>query len=1012
MADVVVTAGRFRFREGRATVVLLTAVLLAVLLWSPTSRAQRAPGFVAGDGHGWSPDDLGNHRAIVTVTGRARVVHVVLPWRRPDADPEQKNLIVTDSAGRRVTNVRRGAISREQGEIWFEALTGPGRYFVYYLPYQLGGRPNYPTATYPAFVDSAASTWSTSGAADADVAAFESIDAFNAFAPMQVIATAAETSALVRSQAGKPFVVFPEDREHPIRMTRDLPLRWIEGGARSTFDAEARRGEYLAFQFGVYALDDVRGLSVHVTDLRADDGSTIAATAVSCLNTSGTSWDGTAFSRTLDIDRQHVAAVWCGIEVPDAARPARYTATASVQSPAATVDIGLRMTVLETSVADGGADEPEKQTRLRWLNSTLAQQNDVVAPYSPMTVRGSDVSVLGRTVTVGASGLPERVRTFFTPEMTSIGTTPTDVLAAPMTFAVATAEGPISWRPEGLRFIEKSPGTVRWQSTSTSDAVAMRVEAAMEFDGYVDLRVALTAVRDIALRDVQLEIPYARVAATYMMGLGQKGGRRPTSLDWRWDVAAKNQDGAWIGGINAGLFYSLRGHNYVRPLNTNFYRQGPLRLPPSWGNGGHGSISIDERGQAVSVRNHSGPLTMKAGDTQLFNVVLIVTPFHPLDTDFQWRTRFYHRYTDLAAIKATGATVVNVHHATPVNPWINYPFIAHREMKAYVDDAHQRGLKVKIYNTVRELSNRAYELFPLRSLGHEVFSSGAGGGSAWLQEHVGDDYIAGWFVPELKDAALLNSGMSRWHNYYVEGLSWLVRKVGIDGIYVDDVAYDRTTMKRVKRVLTQDGHSGIIDFHSANQFNERDGFINSAVLYLEHFPYVNRLWFGEYFDYQATSPEFWLTEVSGIPFGLMGEMLEGGGNPWRGMVFGMTNRLPWSENADPRPLWRAWDDFGMSGTTMTGYWAPSSPVRTGRTDVLATVYRKKSAALVALASWAPTDVNVQLTVDWRALGIDPAHATIEAPAIDHFQPGRRFGLSDRIPVSPGKGWLLVVRDSR
>ena len=356
--------------------------------------------------------------------------------------------------------------------------------------------------------------------------------------------------------------------------------------------------------------------------------------------------------------------------------------------------------------------------------------------------------------------------------------------------------------------------------------------------------------------------------------------------------------------------------------------------------------------------------------------------------------------------------MVNVHHATPVNPWINYPFIAHREMKAYVDDAHQRGLKVKIYNTVRELSNRAYELFPLRSLGHEVFSSGAGGGSAWLREHVGDDYIAGWFVPELKDAALLNSGMSRWHNYYVEGLSWLVRKVGIDGIYVDDVAYDRTTMKRVKRVLTQDGHSGIIDFHSANQFNERDGFINSAVLYLEHFPYVNRLWFGEYFDYQATSPEFWLTEVSGIPFGLMGEMLEGGGNPWRGMVFGMTNRLPWSENADPRPLWRAWDDFGMSGTTMTGYWAPSSPVRTGRTDVLATVYRKKSAALVALASWAPTDVNVQLTVDWRALGIDPAHATIEAPAIDHFQPGRRFGLSDRIPVSPGKGWLLVVRDSR
>ena len=71
-------------------------------------------------------------------------------------------------------------------------------------------------------------------------------------------------------------------------------------------------------------------------------------------------------------------------------------------------------------------------------------------------------------------------------------------------------------------------------------------------------------------------------------------------------------------------------------------------------------------------------------------------------------------------------------------------------MKAYIDSAHQLGLKVKIYNTVRELSNRAYETFPMRSLGHEIYSPGKGGGFSWLQEHVEDDYIAAWFVPEIK----------------------------------------------------------------------------------------------------------------------------------------------------------------------------------------------------------------------------------------------------------------------
>ena len=97
-------------------------------------------------------------------------------------------------------------------------------------------------------------------------------------------------------------------------------------------------------------------------------------------------------------------------------------------------------------------------------------------------------------------------------------------------------------------------------------------------------------------------------------------------------------------------------------------------------------------------------------------------------------------------------------------------------MKAYIDSAHQLGLKVKIYNTVRELSNRAYETFPMRSLGHEIYSPGKGGGFSWLQEHVEDDYIAAWFVPEIKDAAIVNSGNEPLAiNYYVEGMNWLIK---------------------------------------------------------------------------------------------------------------------------------------------------------------------------------------------------------------------------------------------
>ncbi|MGH7237597.1 MAG: glycoside hydrolase domain-containing protein, partial [Candidatus Saccharimonadales bacterium] len=329
---------------------------------------------------------------------------------------------------------------------------------------------------------------------------------------------------------------------------------------------------------------------------------------------------------------------------------------------------------------------------------------------------------------------------------------------------------------------------------------------------------------------------------------------------------------------------------------------------------------------------------------------------------------------------------------------------------AYIDEAHRKGLKVKIYNTIRELSDRAYETFAMRSLGHEIYPPGKGGGYSWLQEHLGDDYIPGWFVPGIKDAAIVNSGMNRWHNYYVEGMNWLVQNVGIDGIYLDDVAFDRTTMKRVKRVLTQNGHPGIIDLHSANQYDKNDGFNNSANLYMEHFPYLDRLWFGEYFDYEHNSPGFFLTEVSGIHFGLMGEMLQGGGNPWRGMIYGMTNRMPWSNNADPRPIWKVWDDFGMKGTKMIGYWVADNPVKTNNPDVLATIYKKRKTALVSIASWAGEDVNVKLLINWKALGIVPSKATIIAPAVKNFQHAATFKPGQDIPVAMGKGWLLILKE--
>ncbi len=985
--------------------------LLVFLLAGLTARCQMVTYTSATKP--WNADSLGNHRAVIRVGSAAAAAHVVIPWRRHDPQPETKRIIVQDArTGQLIRHQKSGHLDAESGEIWFEPVSGAGDYYVYYMPYRNEGRSNYPKGVYLQAVSQQDWQPSAGKTVEGTVREIQSVDAFNSFYPMEVSATAKETQQLIDHNVSFSFVVFPEDRLHPIKMTDRLPQRWIQKGAGRQFTDTAAKGEYLAFQFGVYAMSDMPHVTVQFSSLQSG-GNTIPAKQLGCLNLEGTSYDNKPVRFDVSIPAGKVQALWCGLDVPKTTPAGTYKGTATINAEGHrpwTVQLSIRVT--GKVLADGGISEPAKQTRLKWLNSTLAQENTVIAPYTPLQISGdSAISLLGRRITISKDGFPKQIQTFFTPEMTGLQQTPNNLLYEPLHFHftrasngkdIALQNGPVS-------FQEKGAGTVRWQCSSQTDSLQMNVEALLEFDGFMRYTVQLVALNDLDFKDIVMHIPFQKDKTDYLMGLGEKGGKRPEKVAWKWEVATRNQDGAWIGNVNIGLQYSLRDEKYVRPLNTNFYLQKPLLLPASWGNGGKGGIDVGIKGSSMLANNYSGARTMKKGDTLYYNFTLLITPFHPINTEFQWANRFYHKYENLDTIKATGATVVNIHHATPINPYINYPFIEWKKMKDYIDAAHKKGLKVKIYNTVRELSDRAYEIHPLRSLGHEIYSPGKGGGFAWLQEHLDSDYIAAWFVPELKDAAVVNSGMSRWHNYYVEGMNWLTRNVGIDGIYLDDVAFDRITMKRIKRVLTADGHPGIIDLHSANQYNKNDGFNNSANLYMEHFPYLNRLWFGEYFDYEKNGPDFFLTEVSGIPFGLMGEMLQGGGNPWRGMVYGMTNRMPWSDNADPRPLWKLWDQFGIQGSKMTGYWSPNCPVKTDNPAVLATVYTKGAQALVSVASWAEGDVDVKLQIDWQKLGVDPAKAKISIPAVKNFQEAAAVDAGGTLHIPHGKGYLLLIK---
>ncbi|WAH98917.1 glycoside hydrolase domain-containing protein [Arthrobacter sp. MMS18-M83] len=1009
----------------------------------------------------WDKLLYGNHRFVVRVDGESprtdgarpdagvAASRVVLPWRRQDADPASVEIIVASAeSGRRIRNVVVERAERESGQLVFEPVDGPCDYYFYYLPYAMLGKPHYPQAQYLPRRPSAEPEWAAAveqsawrlqptrlpaqHIPSARVIRYEAASAQDSFAPMNFSAAADEVDALHEQYGTEPFLLFPESRLTPISMRDALPAHWAIGGPRKEFNDVAQPGEDYIVQLGLYAMQDLTGVTVEVQP----------PTAGHCLNTDGTDRLGQPVSRTLTVSRGRVQALYTVLSIPLDAAGTTFTANIAVAADgaeASTVTITLDVLALDDAdpdILDGGFGEPEYLRRLAWLDSTVAQDRGLVAPFTEVLLDepGRTLDILGRQVQLAESGLPAQLTSTFTPAVTACDGPAVDLLAAPLHFGVTLADTTggkaLRWSYSPLEFTVDGPAQVSWRSRWTADVgLSAELRGTLEADGACTFSLQLTAGQPLEVDDAGLQLDFLEATVPLAMGLGVPGGKRPETLDWTWDVADHNQDSLWLGSVNAGLQLALRDGNYERPLNTNFYREKPLAEPASWANrqdgtvqGGtvqdgkvRGGVALRTAGESVTVSAFSGGRTLAVGETLDFDFRLLLTPFKPINPAKHLANRFFHAPAEPEAIAATGATVVNVHHATAPAPYINDPLLTAGRLAAYVEEAHRSGLRAKVYNTVRELTFHSPELLPLLSLGHEVFSDGPGLGHIWLQEHVGNGYVSAWFASDVDDIAVVTSGESRWENFYVKSLEELVRRTGVDGIYLDDIAYDRHTMLRVRKVLERNcgtAEGPDIDLHSANQFTARDGFVSSANLYMEHMPYVDRLWFGEYFDYENTSPEYWLVELSGIPFGVMGEMLEGGGNAWRGMVFGMTGRVPAVDN---RPLWRFWANNGLAEATMIGHWA-DAPIRSSNPEVLATTWlTPDGAAVVALASWAAEPVDVTLVFDGgaaSALSEEEAAGLAVSPvtvhAIEGFQTAASYGPGQPITLEPKRGLLLTI----
>ena len=233
--------------------------------------------------------------------------------------------------------------------------------------------------------------------------------------------------------------------------------------------------------------------------------------------------------------------------------------------------------------------------------------------------------------------------------MTSLQNAPNNLLYEPIHFHLTRQSNSkdISLKPGVVSFTERSAGTVSWQCTNISDSLEMQIQALLEFHGSMKYTVKLIAREDISFKDIVMHIPFQKDQTKYLMSPGEKAGIRPEKVTWKWDIATKDQDGIWIGNVNAGLQYTLHDEQYVLPQTK------PAPLPRSWSNSGKGGIEVGIKGASMLANNFSGDRNMKKGDTLYYNFTLLITPFHTLNTKSQWSNQFYRKYADIDSMIRT-----------------------------------------------------------------------------------------------------------------------------------------------------------------------------------------------------------------------------------------------------------------------------------------------------------------------------------------------------------------------
>lgn len=914
------------------------------------------------------------NRAVLRVQENSAAVTADVPWRRSKLFIRLKGLKILDGkTGAEIRDAELVQYNQERAVVRFSPASGPGLYYLYY-----GADEPAPRFTPSKEFQKAAGE----SRAIARVERIEARSPLDNFWPMEVAATKAETDNLLARHPDAPYLIFPEDRQRPIKMVYDIPVHWAMNGPRKELVLPADRNEYRVFQLGLWTcrsgLEDVK---TSCSPLVSVSGATIPVGSLQCLTLEShiKSLYILKPPPTYPVPQGQVRALWFGIDLPENIEPGEYQGTITIipkGHPETAVPI--RLVVSNSVVPERGDHDLWRMARLRWIESDAGLTGKVYPPFTPLKLDESrrEIASWGHTLRLDTMGLP-----------VNISYRAEDILAEPFKLSGLVDGRAIQWSAPSLAFTETAEDHVSWRGKAAAGSLALQVDGRIEFDGIIVLDLKLTSAAEQKVNDLLLQGTWRGENAQLASGMGYRGRCEGDRLWHRIPGGVHFGPQIWLGSVKAGLAF----HTWETAPWEDPSRIDAMTLTHASDNA---HLRLNLGGHAITPER---PWTMR--------FALQPTPVKPQDKR-HWQFRYLHRgggfwpsdedtpqsylkdnCRRLQDVKELGVKRLNLHDWW--GPAFNcaWQWEGPDNLVRLTEEAHKRGMFVKCYNSGRELSSLNPDFWGLVYIGTQyVFPAKINPTpvgtfqDAWLEGHLPDGIPNNW--PRLEgrygnEHSIPVSNATRNGNYYLESMRYMTRFIGTDGAYWDGAdgptLGHREMARRLWTIFQETNPQATIDAHHG------DTLLTSPITdNMVCFPFIDSIWHGEGFPYDTFDPWTWLVEISGLPFNVPGEML--GGEPYlaRGMLFGIWVRAGWGAGVEnPKKLWTFFDRFGIEEAAMRGFWDGTTGVTVDRPDIYTTTFtHPKNGVLVVVASWHPpvaawlqTKLDVSLLLDRAALGL-------------------------------------------